>query len=97
LYGDQLNKGVITRLGTVRFRHPGVVQRVAFLGNQRLLSQDANDLRIWDVASGMPMLWICEGPAHPQPPFSFTTFAATRDATRIATALGFPAGGRIRI
>ncbi|HEY7425712.1 MAG TPA: WD40 repeat domain-containing protein [Gemmataceae bacterium] len=55
LYGDPLPRGVIARLGTVRFRHDGAVHAVAFSEDGKLLaaSDDGwNMIVIWERATG---------------------------------------------
>src|SRR5258708_4411402 len=54
-YGDPLPQGARARLGTVRWRHPGRVNKVVFSPDGRRLISCAswdNAARAWDVASG---------------------------------------------
>jgi RNA polymerase sigma factor (sigma-70 family) len=53
-YGDPLPPGAIARLGTVRLRHSGTVNVVAFAPDgTALLSGDENgEMRLWDTATG---------------------------------------------
>lgn len=57
-YGDPLPKGAIARLGTIRFRNPGVGN---FSGGRAILTPDGKTLviagvggqaRVWDIATG---------------------------------------------
>jgi RNA polymerase sigma factor (sigma-70 family) len=52
--GDPLPPGAVTRLGTVRLRHSGIVSSVAFAPDGKTLaSGDRNgELRLWDSAKG---------------------------------------------
>jgi WD40 repeat protein len=51
-YGDPLPPGAIARIGTVRWRHPGI-EGLAYVGDgKHLLSWSTSDLRLWDSASG---------------------------------------------
>lgn len=53
LYGDPLPAGAIARLGTLRFRHGGDVNTVAFLADGKtVVSGSANGVRLWEAASG---------------------------------------------
>jgi RNA polymerase sigma factor (sigma-70 family) len=53
-YGDPLPPGAIARLGTVRLRHSGAVNVVAFtLDGTALISGDEHgEMRLWDTATG---------------------------------------------
>jgi len=54
LYGDPLPAGASTRLGTVRFRHPGWNKNVAFAGDPKVLlsCSDDNVIRYWETRTG---------------------------------------------
>jgi len=55
LYGDPLPQGAISRLGTLRYRHPGWYKRVEFLPDRRTFAVGTSDntVRLWDARSGM--------------------------------------------
>jgi hypothetical protein len=53
LYGDELPANIIARLGTVRLRHDGEVNWLAFaLDGKSLLGGDGGDVYVWDPATG---------------------------------------------
>src|SRR5262245_9230116 len=57
LYGDLLPDGAAARMGTIRLRHPGGINRVAFLPDGRSLISKGYDgaIRFWDVSTGKPL------------------------------------------
>jgi WD40 repeat protein len=69
VYGDPLPEGVVARLGSVRFRHPGAVREVAFSpdGKRIAASSDGqNMVVIWDRATGRKLREIpAAGKYHP--------------------------------
>jgi RNA polymerase sigma factor (sigma-70 family) len=67
-HGDPLPAGALARLGTVRWRHGGLVDFVAFLpeGNQVLSAGEDRAIRLWDFATGKEIRHF--GPCTPPPP-----------------------------
>ncbi|HEY7309480.1 MAG TPA: sigma-70 family RNA polymerase sigma factor [Gemmataceae bacterium] len=55
-YGDPLPPGALARLGTVRFRHAGWMERLAFTSDGTRLAYAGNDgIRLWETTSGRPV------------------------------------------
>jgi len=54
LYGDELPRGALSRLGTVRLRHDSNATAVAFSPNGRTLASCSNfgDVRLWNAHTG---------------------------------------------
>jgi RNA polymerase sigma factor (sigma-70 family) len=53
LAGDPLPDGAVARIGTTRFRLHGAIGSLAFTADgRRLVSLGADDIRVWDVATG---------------------------------------------
>jgi RNA polymerase sigma factor (sigma-70 family) len=62
-HGDPLPDGAVARLGTVRFRHGGFVNAIAFSPNSQLLASASNDqtVRLWETTTGKEIRRIhCE-------------------------------------
>jgi WD40 repeat protein len=53
-FGDPLPEGVVSRLGTSRFRHGAEVRSVAFAPDRKTLASGGQDnaVRLWDIATG---------------------------------------------
>jgi WD40 repeat protein len=51
-FGDPLPEGAVARLGTIRWRHGGYVQSVAFCPDGRHALSAAESVALWDVATG---------------------------------------------
>src|SRR5688572_15387706 len=58
LYGDPLPTGAIARMGSVRLRHPGRVNSIAFSPDGKVMASggggpgDDPRVRLWDPATG---------------------------------------------
>lgn len=57
LYGDPLPQGAIARMGTVRWRLPGLVERCAFSRDGKILVAAGGDaaIHLFDAATGRPL------------------------------------------
>ncbi len=85
-YGDPLPQGAIARLGTVRFRHPGVVHAVALTAECKLIAAANDDwsmIIIWDRVTGRKLHEIAAD-SRPLPPLHLR-FSA--DGERLYAAL----------
>lgn len=51
-YGDALPAGVIARLGSGRLMHPSLVNDIVFSPDGALIASCADDVRVWDAATG---------------------------------------------
>ncbi len=52
LHGDPLPPGAIARMGTVRLRHLGPPQVVAFSADGKFLASAERDVVVWDIVTG---------------------------------------------
>src|SRR4051794_29299592 len=89
-HGDALPLGAAARLGTVRFRHPGSIESIAyFAGGKKLVSGGRdNSVRVWDANTGKE---LCLLKGHTADVNSVTV---SRDGRLIASA---SADGTIRL
>jgi RNA polymerase sigma factor (sigma-70 family) len=53
-FGDPLPPGALARMGTVRFRHGGIINSISFSPDDRILVTAGSErpVRLWDVATG---------------------------------------------
>jgi RNA polymerase sigma factor (sigma-70 family) len=59
-YGDPLPAEALARLGTLRFRHGGYLQLLAFLPDGKsLIGKGFDGIRVWDAATGSEVRQIC--------------------------------------
>lgn len=86
LYGDPLPAGVITRLGTLQFRHATTTMApLAFSKDgKRLLSASSGDqsIRIWDAATGKQLQAV----KFPEPDSYISAAAFSADGNSLAIA-----------
>jgi WD40 repeat protein len=72
-HGDALPPGALARLGTVRFRHDAPVQSVRFSPDGRTVlgsSADGPGARLWEAATGKPLIRFENAPAFFRPVIS---------------------------
>jgi RNA polymerase sigma factor (sigma-70 family) len=90
LYGDPLPKAALARMGTVRLRHGGPVDTVAFSPDRKLLASGGHDnaVRLWDVTSGKEVrrLTATRGPGSENCWVHAVAFS--RDGKYLAAGLG---------
>jgi WD40 repeat protein len=98
LYGDPLPPGAIARLGTLRFRHLGGAQRVAWSPDGKaLVSISVSDVIQWDIATGKPTRRLDVKPPFPDLKTTghrVTGVAFSRDGRYLA--VGFE-GNRVHV
>ncbi len=64
--GDPLPDDVLSRLGTIRFRHGGLIRSLAFTPDGKtLVSQGVDGLRIWQAATGKQFRRVGNGSVGP--------------------------------
>jgi RNA polymerase sigma factor (sigma-70 family) len=79
-FGDPLPPEALARLGTIRFRHGGYIEGLAFGRDGRSLITTASDgLRVWDAATGELRRWF-------DPKNAALAVAITSDQTWIAVS-----------
>ncbi len=59
-YGDPLPMRALVRMGTVRLRHAGRIESLAFSPDGKLVASAGSErtIRIWDLATGKQLLKI---------------------------------------
>jgi RNA polymerase sigma factor (sigma-70 family) len=63
--GDPLPDGAIARLGTVRFRHGGRIDRMIFTPEgKQLVSKGDDGVRVWDTANGKELWRLAPPPGE---------------------------------
>ncbi|HUG70969.1 MAG TPA: M56 family metallopeptidase [Pirellulaceae bacterium] len=79
-YGDPLPTGALARLGTLRYRHGGIQQSMAFLpGSHRLIaSSNRYGIQLWDADTGKLWRPISPSVGLPQP------FSVSADGRSVA-------------
>jgi WD40 repeat protein len=87
--GDPLPRGALLRLGTVRLRHGDGVRWVTYSPDGRLLASLGRDraLRIWEAATGRPVLKLQE------PDCEYHTAVFSPDGGALVVAAGDPLRG----
>jgi RNA polymerase sigma factor (sigma-70 family) len=90
-HGDPLPDEALTRLGTVRFRHGGLIRGLAFTPNGRLLvAADSDGVRVWEVATGREVRRLDNLPG------AAGNASLSRDGKFVAVATSNPEGVVIR-
>jgi RNA polymerase sigma factor (sigma-70 family) len=87
LYGDLLPAGAVARIGTVRFRHGGQIEKIALAPDGRTLAAASRDqtVRLWNMTTGQEIRRL---PNHEG---SVRFVAYSPDGTRLATGVS-PSG-----
>jgi len=83
LYGDPLPTGALTRLGTVRFRHPNGSDALAFTPDGRFVA-GGSPVYLWDVATGK----VARQFPTPHTDFGYEDIVISPDGKLIAAAAG---------
>jgi WD40 repeat protein len=78
--GDPLPPGAVARIGTVRWRHPGIAALAFGPRGKTLVSVGSGELRVWDMASGRVLRRLRTGPDNT------LSAALSRDGKVVAVA-----------
>jgi RNA polymerase sigma factor (sigma-70 family) len=85
VHGDPLPEEALARLGTVRWRHGGMIEYLAFTPDGKtLVSQGRDALRFWDVATGKQVRLFAE------PGKMVFAAALSADGRRVAAMMASP-------